>query len=353
LKKTCTLTGIDIGSSKIAAVTARVDDKGLFDIISQASVPSRGIARGVPADMGAAVGSLSRVFDKLGASGARKAGDIYVNISGEDVRGTRTSGMIPLSVRGREVIAADMTRCVDAASTIHLPFDREVIHKAVQNFSIDDQPPIKNPLGLYASRLSCEAYVVTANLNHIQSVYKCVNDAGYDVKEMVFTGIAEGAGLLEKPDMDSGTAVIDIGSGITELSVFSGGAFAALRIFPIGAQDIAGDFREDVAFRSLYSSIGSGLEELSASSGKISSIILTGGMALADGMIEFLEEKLAYPIKLGISRGLRGEVSGLDSARLSAAIGLARYAYEKRLAAGSGALRRFSEKVTDLFNSYF
>ena len=353
IKRPSMITGLDIGSSKVAAVTARTDREGAFEIVAQATVPSKGVVRGMPVDLAAAVRSVSEVLARLGDKTAGRLGEITVNISGEDVKCAAAKGMIPLSLRGREVIKPDMDRCVAAASTIHLPFDREIVHTIVQSFSVDDQPPIKNPLGLYASRLSCEVSVVTASTNHIQSMYKCVHDAGHDAAQIVFTGMAEGAGLLEQSDLEEGAVLIDMGSSMTELSLFSGGSFTAFDILPIGAQDVAGDFRDNVAFRSLYTSIASRLKEYASSHGKVSSIVLTGGMAFTDGIIEFLEEKLVYPIRMGISKDVRGEVSGLDSVRLTTAIGLAKYACEKNLSRNANLTRRLSEKVTDIFNNYF
>jgi len=353
IKKPYTITGLDIGSSKVAGVTARSGKDGTFEVIAQASVPSKGVVRGMLVDLNAAVGSVSKVFDKLGEKTSRNTGEIYVNISGEDVKGSRSAGMIPLALRGREVVKTDVDRCINVASTIHLPFDREIIHRIVQDFSIDDQPWIKKPLGLYASRLACEVFVITANINHIQSISKCVNDAGRDVKGIVFTGMADGASLLEKEQKDAGVVLADMGSSITELSIFSGGSFAAFDILPIGSQDLSGDFRENVAFRSLYTSIDSRIREFSRAHGKVASIVLAGGLAFTDGIIEFLEEKLAYAIKMGIPRDVRGDVSSLDGVRLSTAIGLARYACEKRAAEDTGIARRLSEKVVDLFNNYF
>lgn len=353
IKKPYIVTGLDIGSSKIAGVTAVAGKDGAFEIIAQASAPSKGIDRGMLVDLNAAVGSVSKVFEKLSGKTSKRMGHIFVNISGADIKGARSAGMVPLALRGREVVKPDIDRCVNVASTIHLPFDREIIHRVVQDFSIDDQPWIKNPLGLYAARLACEVYVITASVNHIQSIYKCVNDAGYDVKEIVFTGMADGSSLIEKEEKELGVALVDMGSSITELSIFSAGSLAAFDIMPIGAQDAGGDFRDNVAFRSLYTSIDARIKDFAASHGKVSSIILTGGLAFTDGIIEFLEEKLAYPIKMGVPKDVRGDISSLDSVRLSTAIGLAKYACEKKLAEDTGISRRLSEKVLDLFNNYF
>lgn len=353
VNKSITVTGLDIGSSKIAAVVAHVDKDGRLDIIGSATGEAGGIDRGMLVDLNDSIDSVSRVLAKLKGKASRRVGEIYVNISGEDVRGAKSVGMIPISLRGREITAPDIENSVNAASTIHLPFDREIIHKVVHSFSIDDQPWIKNPLGLYASRLACETYVVTANMNHIQSIHKCVNDAGYDVKDIAFTGIANGMNLLDKEAKESGAILVDIGNSLTEISIFLGGALDSFNIIGLGGRDAGDDFRTGILFDRLISAISTALQDLSKRSAKPPSVILTGGYALTDGVIEFMEEKLSRPVKIGALRGVQGDISGLDSVRLATAIGLCGYAYEKRIALTSSPAKRIHAKVIEIFNNYF
>ena len=353
MNKPITVTGLDIGSSKIAAVVARIDKDGRLDIAGFATGEAGGIAKGMLVDLDDSTDSVSRVLAKLKAKVSKKIGEIYVNISGQDVKGAKSVGMIPISIRGREITKPDIEKSINAASTIHLPFDREIIHRVVHSFSIDDQPWIKNPLGLYASRLACETYVITTNVNHIQSVYKCVNDAGYDVKDIAFTGIANGMSLVDKEVKESGAILIDMGNSLTEISIFFGGALDSFDIVSLGSRDACCDFRSSALFNALISAISAGIHDLSKKSVRPPSVILTGGYALADGIIEFLEEKLSHPVRMGALRGVQGDISGLDGVRLATAIGLCGYAYEKRLSLASGPAKRIHAKVVELFNSYF
>ena len=353
MNKPITVTGLDIGSSKIAAVVALIDRDGRLDIAGFATGEAGGIAKGMLVDLDDSTDSVSRVLAKLKAKKKKKIGEIYVNISGQDVRGAKSVGMIPISIRGREIAGPDIEKSVNAASTIHLPFDREIIHRVVHSFSIDDQPWIKNPLGLYASRLACEAYVITANINHIQSVYKCVNDAGYDVKDIAFTGIANGISLVDKEAKESGAILVDMGNSLTEISIFFGGVLDSFDIMSLGSRDAGCDFRSSALFDGLISAISAGIQDLSKKSARPPSVILTGGYALADGIIEFLEEKLSHPVRMGALRGVQGDISGLDGVRLATAIGLCGYAHEKRLSLAPGPAKRIHAKVVELFNSYF
>jgi len=348
-----TVTGLDIGSSKIAAVVARIDRDGRLDIAGSATGEAGGVDRGMLVDLNDSIDSVSRVLAKLKGKAFKKTGEIYVNISGQDVKGAKSVGMIPISLRGREIANPDIENSINAASTIHLPFDREIIHRIVHSFSIDDQPWIKSPLGLYASRLACETYVITANINHIQSIHKCVNDAGYDVKDIAFTGIADGMSLLDKEAKESGAILIDMGNSLTEISVFLGGVLDSFDIISLGGRDAGSDFRSSALFDKLISAISQTLQDLSKRSVGPQSVILTGGYALADGVIEFLEEKLSHSVKMGALRGAQDGISGLDGVRLATAIGLCGYAHDRRLSLISSPAKRIHAKVVELFNNYF
>jgi len=292
MRKEITVTGLDIGSSRVSALAALIGPRGALDILAQASQGSRGISRGAVVSLAEAVKSVSGVMNKICTKAPRRPGDIYVNISGESIKGGISRGMIPLSSRGREITRPDMTRCVNAAGTIHLSFDREIVHKIVQRFSVDDEPPVKNPMGLYASRLACEAYIITANANHIQNIYKCVNNAGYDIKEIVFTGIADGSSLLTPEEREEGALLLDMGASLTEVSVFADGALADLEVVLIGGDDIKGGFKDSPEFAGIIARVKSKLENLSKAGKKIRAVTITGGVSFNDGIVEFLEERL-------------------------------------------------------------
>ena len=356
VKKSNIITGLDIGSSKVAAVAAEIDSSGLFKILAQVTQPSKGVSKGAITDLNAAINSVSSVLSKLRDKTSKRCENIYVNVSGQSVKGARSRGMVPLALRGREVRKADMAKCIEAASTIHLPFDREIIHKIVHRYSIDDQSWIKSPLGLYASRLSCEVYIITAGVTHIQNIYKCVNDSGYDISQLVFTGIADAAGILDKAELEDGVVLVDMGDSLTEVSMYLSGKLSELDIIPFGAKDIKGDFKDDTEFNNVISRIASRCEDFLKTPGKIRSVTLTGGLAFTDGLIEYLETKLPYPIKMGIVRDIRGDISSLDSVRLTTALGLAKYAYgiyEKKMAEVKNLPQNLSAKIVDIFNNYF
>lgn len=356
MSKPIIITGLDISSSKVSTVALELFGSGHPTIIAYESQPSRGIYRGTFTDIAEASNSVAKVLTRLNDKLGKRADNIYVNISGESIRGEKSKGMIPLSSRGREITNSDIVRCINAASTIRLTFDREVIHRIVLNFSIDDQPSIKNALGLYASRLYCEMYMITANLNHIQNIYKCVNDAGYDVKDVVYSGIADGEALLEDLWKDEGVVLVNMGASLTELSIFSGGMLTFLDVICKGAKDVKGDLKEDASFNDITSRLKLRVEEFFKKGGNIKSVIITGGFAFSEGVADILEERLGYPVRMGTVRNIQGNISSMDSIRAVTAIGLARYAsfnYQSKVMHAKGIVQNISNKVVDMFNSYF
>ncbi|MDP2929341.1 MAG: cell division protein FtsA [Candidatus Omnitrophota bacterium] len=356
MKKSNIITGLDISSSKISAAALEILDPMVSIILAYESQSSRGVFRGSIIGLDEASNSIARVLTKLKEKTSKDPGDIYVNISGDTVAGEKSRGMVPLSSRGREVTKSDMDKCVNAAGTIRLPFNREIIHRIVLNYSIDDQPSIKNPLGLYASRLSCEMYVITADINHIQNIYKCVDSAGYDIKGIVYSGIADGMSLLEDEWKEVGVLLLNIGASLTELSIFSGGSLSAIGIIPIGASDIKGEPKTSAEFDNIISGVKTKREESLKKGSSIKSAVITGGFAFSEDIIDILEERLSLPVKMGVVRNVQGNISGIDSLRGVTAIGLARYAqmqYQPKPFHTKGLVKDISDKVAEIFNNYF
>jgi cell division ATPase FtsA len=215
---------------------------------------------------------------------------------------------------------------------------------------------VQNPAGLYASRLSCEAYVITANVGHIQNVLKCVNNSGYDVREVVFTGLADGSSLLGRSNPESADILVDMGSSLTEICGYADGSLTGFDIVPAGGEDYKSGFTNNGQFDYIIVKTKSMLEDLSKSTRAINPVILAGGASLSDGMVEYLEERLSHPVKMGIVKDVRGNISSMDSIRLSTAIGLAKYAqgkYLERARSRANLPSNLVAKVIDIFNNYF
>lgn len=356
IKKNNIITGLGIGSSKVSAIALELHDGRSPEIIAYDSQPSRGIFRGAIIDLGEASNSVSKVLSALGEKSGMRPDNIYANVTGESIRGEKSRGMIPLSSRGREITKSDVGRCINAASTIRLAFDREIIHRIVLDFSIDDQPPIKNALGLYASRLLCEMYMITANLNHIQNIYKCVNNAGFDVSEVVYSGVADEMSYLEDAWKEEGVALVDMGSSLVENSIFYGGSLSSLDVIQIGSSDIKGDLRESAEFGEIVSRLKSKFDDFVKNGGNVKLVVLAGGLAFTEGVAEILEERLSRPVKMGVVKNVQGNISSIDSLKCATAIGLARYAAALKRPhpiSPKGFINNVSDKIAEIFNNYF
>lgn len=350
------ITGLDIGSSKVSAVAARIEKSGELEILSQATCPSDGVLQGAIVDLGKAANSVGKALAKISENISGRPGDIYANISGSSLKGTISKGMVPISLRGREITKHDMAKCVNAGSTIHLPFDRDIVHRIVHNFSVDDGSPVADPIGLFASRLYCEVYVITADTNHIQNIYKCANLAGYDIKEVVLSGVADGFSILDEKEKEAGVLLVDMGDSLMEAYIFKGGTLSDFEVIPAGAREVSGELMGNFELAAAIDKISDRLKNYVASGGKISSVVATGGLTFIDGIVELLESKLSYPVKMGTASGIKGDITSIDSVRLSTAIGLVRYAYQKHLhkvRESQNPARRISSKLVDLFNDYF
>lgn len=350
------ITGLDIGSSKISAVAARIERSGELNVLAHATYPSAGVSRASITDLGKAAGAVGKVMSKIRQGISASPGDIYANISGLSIKGTASKGMIPISLRGREITKRDMAKCVNAASTINLPFDRDVVHRIVHKFSVDDGAAVFDPAGLYASRLYCGVYIITADTNHIQNIYKCVSLAGHDVKEVVLTGVADGFSLLDEKEKSEGALLLDIGESITEAYIFHDGTLLDFEIVPVGAKEVKGELMGNFELNAALDKISDKVKDYKASGGGLSSVVVTGGLAFTDGIVELVESKISHPVKIGSAADMKGDISSIDSVRLSTALGLVRYAHQKhlhRIRESANPARRLSTRLVDLFNDYF
>ncbi len=351
-----TVTGLDIGSSKVCAVMAELSGDGEFHALAAASTKSRGIERGNVVDLSEAVNSISKTLGRLRDKANRRPDNLYVNLSGLDVKARESKGVIPLSLRGREVTAGDITRCVNVASTMKLPLEREIIYKMIKSFYIDDQIEVKDPLGLYGSRLSVTIYAITTNANKIQNIMKCVNNAGYDLREFVFSAIADSHSLLESYDKERGVALIDIGDSLTELVVFQEGVLRSMGVLPLGARDMVTHDKREAAFNKIKLFLLEGADRFQNGDSPIREVVLTGGFSLSDKIMD-IEKHIRLPVRIGTVKGVKGNISSSESVAAITSIGLAKYALEKSSsrfsAKGQGLLKRLATKVVDIFNNYF
>jgi cell division ATPase FtsA len=224
-------------------------------------------------------------------------------------------------------------------------------------YTIDDQTEVRNPLGLYGSRLAVEIYVVLASINHLQNLHKAVNNCGYEIKELVFSGLADSYSLFDEGDMRQNVALIDIGSSLTEVSLFQAHALQDIEVLSLGVSDLRALPETDENFKSIVTRIKGKVDEYRSKGIVVNYALVAGGGLLVDGIIESLESNLGIPVRAGVVRHLSGNIGSLDSMIATTAIGLVRYARQKYQPVAAvqpkNLVKLFATKVVDVFNNYF
>jgi len=232
------IVGLDIGTTKICAVVAEQTENGV-DVVGIGTHPSRGLRKGVVVDIDATVESIKHAVEEAELMGDCEISAVYAGIAGGHIRGFNSHGNV--AVKDREVSENDLRRVIDAAKAVAIPMDREVIHVIPQEFVIDDQDGIREPLGMSGVRLEAKIHIVTAAVTSAQNIVKCANKAGLNVMDIVLEPLASAEAVLSRDERDLGVCLIDIGGGTTDLAVFSDGAITHTSVLALGGNHISND----------------------------------------------------------------------------------------------------------------
>jgi cell division protein FtsA len=232
------IVGLDIGTTKIACIAGEVTEDGV-DIIGIGTAPSKGLRRGVVVNIDATVASIQQAVDEAENMAGCEISAVYAAISGAHVRGINSHGIV--AVKDREVREADVARVIDAAKAVAIPMDREVLHVLPQQYVIDDQDGIRDPLGMAGVRLEAKVHIVTTAVTSAQNVVKCANRCGLQVADIVLEPLASAQAVLEEDEKELGVAVLDIGGGTADIVVYSDGAIVHTAVLPLGGGHITND----------------------------------------------------------------------------------------------------------------
>jgi cell division protein FtsA len=229
---------LDIGTTKICAVVAERTENGV-DIVGIGTHPSHGLRKGVVVDIDATVGSIKRAVEEAELMADCEITSVYAGIAGGHIRGLNSHGVV--AVKDREVRDQDVKRVIDAAKAVAIPMDREVIHVIPQEFVIDDQDGIREPLGMSGVRLEAKVHIVTAAVTSAQNIVKCANKAGLNVCDIVLEPLASAQAVLADDERDLGVCMIDIGGGTTDIAVFADGSIKNTAVLGIGGYHLSND----------------------------------------------------------------------------------------------------------------
>ncbi|MBP6629521.1 MAG: cell division protein FtsA [Kofleriaceae bacterium] len=232
------IVGLDIGTTKIACIAGEVTDDGI-DIIGIGTAPSRGLRRGVVVNIDATVAAIQQAVDEAENMAGCEITTVYAAISGAHVRGLNSHGIV--AVKDKEVREADVARVIEAAKAVAIPMDREVLHVLPQQYLIDDQDGIRDPLGMAGVRLEAKVHIVTTAVTSAQNVVKCANRCGLQVADIVLEPLASAQAVLEDDEKELGVAVVDIGGGTCDLVVYADGAIVHTAVLPLGGGHVTND----------------------------------------------------------------------------------------------------------------
>ncbi len=387
------IVGLDIGTTKICAVVGEISGRDI-NVIGVGSHPSIGLRKGVVVNIESTVDSIKKAVEEAELMAGCEISSVYAGIAGGHITGFNSRGII--AVKNQEVSQTDVERVVDAARAIAIPMDREVIHVIPQEFIVDDQPGIQNPVGMTGVRLEAKVHIVTGAVTSAHNIVKCANRSGLDVCDIVLESLASGEAVLTDEEKDLGAALIDLGGGTTDLAIFAGNNIKHTFVLGLGGNNLTNDIaiglRAPMAEAELikikYGSCvshkissdetievpGMGgrkprklprqilgeileprMEEIftlvkreidrSEMVNMISSgIVITGGSALLDGISEVAESILHLPARIGTPRGISGLVDVVNNPMYATAVGLVIYGAKHRPA------KNFRIRDANIFN---
>jgi cell division protein FtsA len=232
------IVGLDIGTTKICVVVAERTETGV-DIVGIGTHPSRGLRKGVVVDIDATVDSIKHAVEEAELMADCEITSVYAGIAGGHIRGFNSQGMV--AVKEREVSDGDVRRVIDAAKAVAIPMDREVIHVIPQEFIVDEQDGIREPVGMSGVRLEAKIHIVTAAVTSAQNIVKCANKAGLNVIDIVLEPLASAEATLAPDERDLGVCLADIGGGTTDIAVFADGSIKHTSVLGLGGYHISND----------------------------------------------------------------------------------------------------------------
>jgi cell division protein FtsA len=372
------IVGLDIGTSKVVALVGEIGADGAIEVIGIGSQPSRGLKKGVVVNIESTTQSIQRAVEEAELMAACEINAVYAGIAGSHVRSLNSHGVV--AIRDREVTHADVEHVIDAAKAVAIPADQRILHVLPQEFIIDGQEGIRDPIGMSGVRLEARVHIVTGADSAAQNIVKCVQRCGLEVEDIVLEQFASSFAVLTDDEKELGVCIVDIGGGTTDIAVFSAGAIRHTAVIPIAGDQVTNDiavsmrtptqYAEDIKVRYACAlsqlanpdesievpSVGdrpprrlarqtlaeivepryeelfnlirdelrrSGLEEVIAAG-----IVLTGGSARMEGAIDLAEEIFHVPVRLGVPQHVRGLADVVRNPIYSTAVGLLQYARE-------------------------
>jgi len=233
------IVGLDIGTSKVVAIVGEVGVDGEIEVVGIGSNPSKGMKKGVVVNIESTVQSIQRAIEEAELMAGCQIHSVYVGIAGSHVRSLNSHGIV--AIRDREVYVADLERVIDAAQAVAIPADQKVLHILPQEYVIDNQEGIKEPMGMSGVRLEAKVHLVTCAVNAAQNIEKCIRRCGLEVEEIILEQLASSYSVLTEDERELGVCLVDIGGGTTDIAIFTEGSIRHTGVIPIAGDQVTND----------------------------------------------------------------------------------------------------------------
>ena len=401
------IVGLDIGTTKICCIVGNMTDEGL-DVVGIGTSPSKGLRKGVVINIETTVDAIQKAIREAELMAGCEIKSVFAGIAGGHIKGLNSQGVI--AIKNREVTSEDLQRVIDAAKAIAIPMDREVLHILPQEFIIDDQDGIREPLGMSGVRLEAKVHIVTGAVASAQNIVKSCNRAGVDVADIVLEQLASSEAVLSADEKELGVALVDLGGGTSDVAIFSEGAIKYTSVLSIGGDhltnDIAVGLRTPMAeaekIKQAYGccltsmvgkdetievpSVGgreprvlsrqllaeileprveeifslvnreimkSGYGELIASG-----VVITGGSAILPGMPELAEQVFNLPVRRGNPQDIGGLTDVVNSPIYATGVGLVKYGSQNMQSANfrigeANVFERVARRMKEWLGEFF
>ncbi|MDO3382809.1 cell division protein FtsA [Gilvimarinus algae] len=374
------IVGLDIGTSKVVAIVGAVNPEGNLEIVGIGSCRSSGLKKGVVVNIESTVHSIQRAVEEAELMAGCQIHSVYAGIAGSHIRSLNSHGIV--AIKDREVFTQDVERVIDAAQAVAIPADQKILHILPQEFLIDDQEGVKEPLGMSGVRLEAKVHLVTCAVNAAQNIEKCIRRCGLEVEDIILEQLASNYSVLTDDERELGVCIVDIGGGTTDIAIFTDGAIRHTGVIPIAGDQVTNDIamalrtptqnaeeikikyacalakltgpdetikvpsvgdrasrnlsrqalaevvepRYDELFTLVQAEIRrSGYEDMLPAG-----IVLTGGTAKMEGVVELAEEIFHMPVRLGAPQNISGLSDIVNNPIYSTGVGLLQYALKQR-----------------------
>jgi cell division protein FtsA len=235
------IVGLDIGTTKVCAVIGEYNENGLLEITGVGTSPSNGLRRGVVINIESTLRSVAEAIEAAEMMSGREVQSVFTGIAGAHIEGINSRGVVAVTGRGREITKEDVDRVIDAAKAVVIPMDREVLHVIPQEFIVDDQGGVKNPIDMIGIRLEAEVHIITGSVTSAQNLLKCVNRAGFRVNDIILQSLASSQAVLSEDEKELGVLLIDLGGGTTDILVHFDGAPYHTDVIAVGGNQVTSD----------------------------------------------------------------------------------------------------------------